>query len=102
MKIFRSMGLALCLAIAGLCSISAYAAEYVVLRPLGSLLTEGANTMAKFRAEVAQAVAAREEVAKIDVSLQRDGNGLRQDTAFAQAVLDAVRGNRQVTSTMLS
>lgn len=82
MKIFRSMGLALGLALAGLCSISAYAAEHVVLRPLGSLLTSGANTMAKFQAEVAQAIASREEVAKVDVSLQRDGNGLRQDTAF--------------------
>jgi hypothetical protein len=102
MKIFRSMGLALGLALAGLCSISAYAAEHVVLRPLGSLLTSGANTMAKFRAEVAYAIASREEVVKIDVSLQRDGNGLRQDTAFAQTVLDAVKGNKMTIRSMLS
>ena len=102
MKIFRSMSLALGLALAGLCSSLAFAAEHVVLRPVGSLLTSGANTMAKFQAEVAQAIAGREEVAKIDVSLQRDGNGLRQNTAFAQVVLNAIKGNRQVTSAMLS
>lgn len=102
MKIFRSMGLALGLALAGLCSISAYAAEHVVLRPLGSLLTSGANTMAKFNADLAQAMAGREEVAKIDVSLQRYGNGLRQDTAFAEAVLNVIKGNRQAARSMLS
>lgn len=101
-KSFRSIGLALAMALGSMLSVCAFAAEHVVLRPVGSLLTSGANTMAKFQAEVAQAIAGREEVAKIDVSLQRDGNGLRQNTAFAQVVLNAVKGKRQVTSAMLS
>lgn len=85
MRISRSIGFALGLAVASLCSSLAYATEHVVLRPLGVLLTEGANTMAKFRAEVAQAIANREEVAKVDSSLQRDSNGFRQDTATSRA-----------------
>ena len=82
MRIFRSVGFALAMALGSLISTAAFAVEHVILRPMVSLLTESANTMAKFNADLAQAMAGREELAKVDSSLQRDGNGLRQYSAF--------------------
>lgn len=82
MRIFRSVGFALAMALGSLISTAAFAVEHVILRPMGSLLTESANTMAKFNADLAQAMAGREELAKVDSGLQRDGNGLRQYSAF--------------------
>lgn len=82
MRIFRSVGFALAMALGSLISTAAFAVEHVILRPMGSWLTESANTMAKFNADLAQAMAGREELAKVDSSLQRDGNGLRQYSAF--------------------
>ena len=82
MRTFRSIGFALAMALGSVVSLSAHAIEHVILRPLGSLFTESANTMAKFNADLAQAMAGREEVVKVDSGLQRDGNGLRQYGAF--------------------
>ena len=79
MGIFRSIGFALAMALGSLISTAAFAVEHVILRPMGSLLTESANTMAKFNADLAQAMAGREELAKVDSSLQRDGNGQVRD-----------------------
>lgn len=91
---FRSIGLALAMALGSMLSVCAFAAEHVVLRPVGSLLTEGANTMAKFRAEVAHAIAGREEVAKVDSSLQRDSHGFRQANASRSPIFNALTGQR--------
>lgn len=82
MRIFRSIGFTLAMALGSLVSISAHAVEHVVLRPLGILFTESANTMAKFKADLAAMQAGQSETAKVDSSLQREGNGFRQAAVF--------------------
>lgn len=77
----RSICITAALALCSAISLSAQAVEYVVLRPLGSLLTEGVNTLAKFKVDLAHMQAGREEVVKADSSLQSESNGFRQASA---------------------